>query len=254
VRTSSGPIPDQARESESDDIPTLLNDPESGYSVSDDDLESHDNPDLEEDHEGAVESEHEESIGSEEFDALHEIEIGAGVSGVDEVQSSSEYPSLPPRSSSRARRYPKEWRAFQAETLKFHSTQEPDVRIPIAVQNCHILDTSESDSPSLKYALASPSRDLLEIAIAEELGSLREDGKWDIVEPSRGAKIYPSKLVLKVKENMMEHLNFYKHAISCSEIWKDLTSISTIHTSCSKMTPPIIHSCPLTPIRSVTVI
>jgi Reverse transcriptase (RNA-dependent DNA polymerase) len=108
---------------------------------------------------------------------------------------------LPPRSSSRTRRYPNELRAFQAETLKCHSTQEPNVRIPIAGQTCHIRDTSESDSPSLKSALASPSRDLWEIAIAEELEYLREAGTCDVDEPPSGAKIFPSKLVLKVKRN-----------------------------------------------------
>jgi hypothetical protein len=49
--TSTGTIPDQARESDSDYIPTLMDDAESEYSVSDDDSEIHDIPDLEEDHE-----------------------------------------------------------------------------------------------------------------------------------------------------------------------------------------------------------
>jgi hypothetical protein len=37
------------------------------------------------------------------------------------------------------------------------------------------------------------------MAIAEELEPLREDGTWEFVEPSRGGKCFPSKLVLKVK-------------------------------------------------------
>jgi hypothetical protein len=40
VGTSTGQIPDQARESDSDDIHTLMDDPESEYSVSDDDSEA----------------------------------------------------------------------------------------------------------------------------------------------------------------------------------------------------------------------
>jgi hypothetical protein len=60
--TSSGTIPDLARESDSDDIPTVMDDPESEYSVSDDDNESHEIPELEEDHEGADDSEREEDI------------------------------------------------------------------------------------------------------------------------------------------------------------------------------------------------
>jgi hypothetical protein len=166
VGTSTGKIPYQARESDGDDIPNLMDDPESDYSVSEDDSERRDIPELEEDHECADDSEREEVIDSESSDAIPEIDIGSEVRGGDGLQFSSEYPSFPPRSSSRTRRSPKEWRAFQAETLKFHSTQEPDVRIPITGQNCHIRDTYESDSPSLKSSLASPSRDLWEIAIA----------------------------------------------------------------------------------------
>jgi hypothetical protein len=88
--------PDQARESDSDDIPTLMDDPESEYSVSDDDSEIHDIPDLEEDHEGADDGEREEVIDSESSDAIPKIDIGAEVRGGDGLQFSSKYPSLPP--------------------------------------------------------------------------------------------------------------------------------------------------------------
>jgi hypothetical protein len=37
--------------------------------------------------------------------------------------------------------------------------------------------------------------------MAEELESLREAGRWDVAKPTRGAKIFPFKLVLKVKQN-----------------------------------------------------
>jgi hypothetical protein len=120
---------------------------------------------------------------------------------VNETESSSEYLSVSPRRSSRVRRSPNEWRAFQAQTLECHSPQRPDVKIPITGQTCHVRDTSESDSPSLKAALSSPNRDLWEIAIAEELESLRVAGTWDIVDTPRGVKIFPSKFVLKVKRN-----------------------------------------------------
>jgi hypothetical protein len=121
VGTSTGTIPDQALESDSDDVPTVMDDPESEYSVSDDDIESHEIPDLEEDHEGADDGELDEVIESESSDALPEIDIGAEVRGGDGLQFSSEYPFLPPRSSSRTRRSPNEWRAFQAENIKCHS-------------------------------------------------------------------------------------------------------------------------------------
>jgi hypothetical protein len=158
VGESSGQIHDQAHESDSDDIPTVLDDSESEYSVSDDDRETHDIPDLVEDHEGADDSEREEVIDSESSDALPEIEIGADISGGDGLQFSSYYPSFPPRSSSRTLRSPNEWRAFQAESLKCHSTQEPDVLIPISGQTCHIRDTSESASPSQIFSRLTKPR------------------------------------------------------------------------------------------------
>ena len=59
VGTSSGQIPYPARESNSDDISTLMDDPEIEYSVLDFGSERHYIPDLEEYHEGADYSERE---------------------------------------------------------------------------------------------------------------------------------------------------------------------------------------------------
>jgi transposase InsO family protein len=161
--TSSEQIPDQAHDSDSDYISDLVTSSDSESSASDDDCNSHGIPDLEEDHDGGVD----EITDSEISDALPESEIGADVNREHEVQSSSEHPPVPPRRSSRVRISENEWRAFQVQTIKCHALQERDVRIPIAGQTCHIRDISESDYPSLKTALNSPSRDLWEIAIAE---------------------------------------------------------------------------------------
>jgi hypothetical protein len=105
--SSSGQIPDQAHESDSDDISDLVNDSESQSSVSDDDCDSLEIPDLEEDHDNGVE----EIVDCESSDALPESDIVAGVKRQDEVQSSSEHPPVP-RRSSRVRRSETEWRAF----------------------------------------------------------------------------------------------------------------------------------------------
>jgi hypothetical protein len=78
---------------------------------------------LEEDHEGADDGEREEVVDYESSYALAEIDIGAEVRGGDGLKFSSEYPSLPLRSSSHTRRSPNEWRAFKAENIKCHSTQ-----------------------------------------------------------------------------------------------------------------------------------
>jgi hypothetical protein len=64
---SSRKIPDQAQEPDSDNIPALMDDSESKYSVSDDNSENHDIPDLADDHEGADDSEREEVIDSKKL-------------------------------------------------------------------------------------------------------------------------------------------------------------------------------------------
>jgi hypothetical protein len=79
--TSSGQIPDQAHESDSDDISDLVKNSESESSVSDNECDSHGIPDLEEDHDGGVE----EIADCESSDALPESEIGADVNREDEV-------------------------------------------------------------------------------------------------------------------------------------------------------------------------
>jgi hypothetical protein len=145
------------------------------------------------------------SLNPKSCDALPENYIGAEVSGSDGLQFNSEYPSLPPLFYSRTRRSPNEWREFQAETLKFLSLKEPDIIIPIAGQTSHIRDTSESDS--LKSSLASPSRDLWEIAITKELESLLEAGTWKLLKHVGEQKSFHPSSSSKSTETQMERLN-----------------------------------------------
>jgi hypothetical protein len=59
----------------------------------------------------------------------------------------------------------------------------------------------DTNTPSLKVSLKSQNSDLWESAIHEELESLREAQTWDNVEAPKGAKVFPSKFVLKVKRH-----------------------------------------------------
>jgi hypothetical protein len=68
-------------------------------------------------------------------------------------------------------------------------------------QQCHTSQPVETDTPSLKVALKSQDSDLWEATIHEELESLREAQTWDEVEAPKGAKVFPSKFVLKVKRH-----------------------------------------------------
>jgi Reverse transcriptase (RNA-dependent DNA polymerase) len=70
-----------------------------------------------------------------------------------------------------------------------------------SLQNCHTSHPVDTDTPSLKVALKSQNSDLWEAAIHEELESLREAQTRDKVEASKGAKVFPSKFVLKVKRH-----------------------------------------------------
>ena len=101
----------------------------------------------------------------------------------------------------RTRRSPGQWWAFHTDTAEchLHGSQKP--LSPDANQACHMHKAEESDSPTLREALNSPNRDLWEVSIAEELESLREAGTWEVAVPPRGAKVFPSRFVLKVKRN-----------------------------------------------------
>jgi hypothetical protein len=61
--------------------------------------------------------------------------------------------------------------------------------------------SEDSDSATLMESLNSPNRDLWEVAIAEELESLREAGTWEVAVPPRAAKVFQYRFVLKVKRN-----------------------------------------------------
>jgi hypothetical protein len=67
-------------------------------------------------------------------------------------------------------------------------------------KSCHSVHNIESDSPMLKIALASPQRELWVEAISEELHSLDLAHTLDILARApAGARVFPSKFVLKVK-------------------------------------------------------
>jgi hypothetical protein len=118
-----------------------------------------------------------------------------------EEQQAGTAPATESRYPSRARRPPGAWWALNANAPCCH-LQWSEQPVPAdAAQSCHVQKARESDSPTLKEALSSPYRDLWEAAIAEELESLREAGTWELVEPPRGIKVFPSRFVLKVKRN-----------------------------------------------------
>jgi hypothetical protein len=105
------------------------------------------------------------------------------------------------RYPSRTRRHPGTWWALQANSKDSHLSQIHEPLIANAVKTCPIRKAIELDEPSLREALNSSNCDLWEAAIAVELESLREAGTWDVVEVPRGAKVFPSKFLIKVKRN-----------------------------------------------------
>jgi Reverse transcriptase (RNA-dependent DNA polymerase) len=77
-------------------------------------------------------------------------------------------------------------------------------------QQCHTRQPVDTDTPSLKVAFNSQNSDLWEAAIHEELESLREAQTWDEIEAPKGAKVFPSKFVLKAKRHSDGAVERYK--------------------------------------------
>ena len=77
-------------------------------------------------------------------------------------------------------------------------------------KQCHIA-VEDLDSPTLKQALKSSSRENWIEAISEEFESLQEADTWKIVDlPPPGKRIFPSKFVLKIKRNSDRTIERYK--------------------------------------------
>jgi Reverse transcriptase (RNA-dependent DNA polymerase) len=86
--------------------------------------------------------------------------------------------------------------------------------ISICSTSCHTVKNIESDSPTLKGALASPQRESWVEAISEELHSLDLVHTWDVVPRAPAeARLFPSKFVLKIKRTSDGTIERYKARI-----------------------------------------
>jgi Reverse transcriptase (RNA-dependent DNA polymerase) len=70
-----------------------------------------------------------------------------------------------------------------------------------SLQQFHTSQAVDTNTSSLKLALKSQNSDLWEADIHEKLESLPEAQTWEKVEAPKGAKVFPSKFVLKVKSH-----------------------------------------------------
>ena len=98
---------------------------------------------------------------------------------------------------------PSLWRSSAYMVSAATSPQEYDT-------SCHAISSMQSDSPTLKQALSSPDSDKWQAAIAEELQSLHDASTWELVDAPKGARVFPSKFVLKVKRHSDGTLERYK--------------------------------------------
>ena len=131
-------------------------------------------------------------------DAESDGDDGSSVSGRRVVRR---YPT-------RARRAPSNW-----WTSSINATATVCHGEPVGMQHksCHTIQDIESDSPNLKIALASPQREMWVEAISEELHSLDLAHTWDMVPRApAGARVFPSKFVLKVKRTSDGTVERYK--------------------------------------------
>ena len=112
------------------------------------------------------------------------------------------------RYPTRARRAPSNWWTSSANATATVCHGEP---VSMQHKSCHTIQDIESDSPTLKIALASPQRELWVEAISEELHSLDLAHTWDMVPRApAGARVFPSKFVLKVKRTSDGTVERYK--------------------------------------------
>ena len=116
----------------------------------------------------------------------------------------------------RIRRRPSAWwRASTARVLSASSCTEAEHGLPQASpkDNCHMHTTemeADGDAPTLKKALKSINSQEWEIAIAEEFESLRNANTWEVTKAPQGAKVFPSKFVLKRKRDSSGKITRYK--------------------------------------------
>ena len=112
------------------------------------------------------------------------------------------------RYPARTRRAPLSWWATSTSELATACHGAP---ISMCSTSCHTVENIESDSPTLKGALASPQRESWVEAISEELHSLDLAHTWDVVPRApAGARVFPSKFVLKVKRTSDGTVERYK--------------------------------------------
>jgi hypothetical protein len=103
------------------------------------------------------------------------------------------------RYPARTRRPPTSWWAsMTAAAEKCHG---PTI-VPEEHNACRTAKTAANDSPTLKEALDAPDQIQWMEAISKELESLTQAGTWNVADrPTVGARVFPSKFVLKIKRN-----------------------------------------------------
>jgi hypothetical protein len=118
-----------------------------------------------------------------------------------ESESSSSLDEDSQDSRSTARRYPERQRTKPKRLSEFTAVCHGEcVDIPEA-STCHSNPTVELDSPTLKQALNSNEKEFWLQAINEELEWLTEANTWEQVDHPAGARVSPSKFVLKKKRD-----------------------------------------------------
>jgi Reverse transcriptase (RNA-dependent DNA polymerase) len=112
------------------------------------------------------------------------------------------------RYPARTRRAPLSWWASSTSVIATACHSAP---ISMCSTSCHTVKNIELDSPTLKGALASPQRESWVEAISEELHSLDLAHTWDVVPRApAGARVFPSKFVLKIKRTSDGTIERYK--------------------------------------------
>ncbi|KAJ9511243.1 hypothetical protein QJQ45_017167 [Haematococcus lacustris] len=107
------------------------------------------------------------------------------------LPAASKMPDAPRRNPARSRQPPERFRQPELGSMTVN-------------------DTSSSDTPTVLEALSGPQADSWREAMHTELASLHANGTWTLVERPSGARVLPTKWVLKIKRDATGAIEKFK--------------------------------------------
>ncbi|KAJ9527064.1 hypothetical protein QJQ45_025230 [Haematococcus lacustris] len=123
--------------------------------------------------------------------------------------SSSNSSSAPGSSAQHPRSRPIDWRVIQDDSDSGQSDGE-DSKSQLSLHATSMSTSHDNDSPSVSEALSGPHADMWREAMRSELESLHANQTWCLTERPSGARVLPTKWVLKIKRDAAGDIERFK--------------------------------------------